>query len=80
MRDPKLNRPLAIKVLPEATAADAERRARFEREPHVLASLNHPNIASIFYGLEESDGVRALVLEVLIEPLSNGQRRTVYEL
>ena len=52
-RDTKLNREVALKVLPEAFAANAERMARFEREAQVLASLNHPNIASI-YGLEES--------------------------
>ena len=52
-RDSKLNREVAIKVLPEAFACDADRMARFEREAKVLASLNHPNIAAI-YGLEES--------------------------
>ena len=51
-RDAKLNRDVAIKVLPEAVAEDAERLARFEREAQVLASLNHPHIAAI-YGLEE---------------------------
>jgi len=63
-RDPKLEREVAIKVLPEAFAADAERLARFEREAKVLAQLAHPNIASIF-GLEESGGVRALVMELV---------------
>ena len=58
--DTKLKREVAIKVLPEAFAADADRLARFEREAQVLAQLQHPNIASI-YGLEESNGVRALV-------------------
>ena len=62
--DPKLRREVAIKVLPEAFAADAERLARFEREAQVLAQLQHPNIASI-YGLEESSGVRALVMELV---------------
>ena len=57
----------AIKVLPEEFAQDAERLARFEREAKLLASLNHPNIASI-YGLEESDGVTALVLELVEGP------------
>jgi hypothetical protein len=57
--DTKLGRDVALKVLPEAFASDAERMARFEREAHVLASLNHPNIASI-YGLEEADGIRSL--------------------
>jgi predicted Ser/Thr protein kinase len=57
-RDTRLNRDVALKVLPEAFARDAERMARFEREAQVLASLNHPNIAQL-YGLEE----RALVME-----------------
>ena len=52
--DAKLERDVAIKILPEALAHDPERLARFEREAKVLASLNHPNIAAI-YGLEESD-------------------------
>src|SRR6516164_11862186 len=52
-RDTKLNRDVALKVLPEAFARDPARMARFQREAQVLASLNHPNIASI-YGLEES--------------------------
>ncbi len=63
-RDTKLNRDVAIKVLPAAFAQDAERVARFRREAHVLASLNHPNIAAI-HGLEESDGVVALALELV---------------
>ncbi|HEV2063125.1 MAG TPA: protein kinase, partial [Thermoanaerobaculia bacterium] len=63
-RDGKLNRDVAIKVLPEAFALDAERLARFRREAQVLASLNHPHIAAI-YGLEESGGVEALVLELV---------------
>src|SRR5512139_4157736 len=62
--DSKLKREVAIKVLPEAFAADADRLARFEREAQVLAQLQHPNIASI-YGLEEAGGVRALVLELV---------------
>ena len=66
-RDTKLDRDVAIKVLPEEFAQDAERLARFEREAKLLASLNHPNIASI-YGLEESDGVTALVLELVEGP------------
>ncbi len=53
-RDTTLGRDVAIKVLPEAFAKDAERLARFEREARVLASLNHPNIATI-HGLEESE-------------------------
>jgi hypothetical protein len=63
-RDPKLGRDVAIKVLPEMFARDAERMARFQREAKVLASLDHPNIATI-HGLEESDGTRALVMEAL---------------
>ena len=63
-RDTKLRRDVAIKALPEDFAQDQERLARFEREAHLLASLNHPNIASI-YGLEESDGSRCLVLELV---------------
>jgi eukaryotic-like serine/threonine-protein kinase len=66
-RDSKLNRDVALKVLPELFAKDAERMARFQREAQVLASLNHPNIASI-YGLEESGGVRALVMELVEGP------------
>src|SRR5262249_48514383 len=62
-RDTRLGRGGAVKVLPEAFARDPERLARFEREARVLASLNHPNIAAI-YGLEESEGVRFLVLEL----------------
>jgi len=51
-RDPKLGRDVAIKILPDLFAADADRVARFQREAQVLASLNHPHIAQI-YGLEE---------------------------
>ena len=63
-RDTKLNREVAIKILPEAFARDAERLARFEREAQVLASLNHPNIAHI-HGLEESSDGPALVMELV---------------
>ena len=66
-RDAKLNRDVALKVLPEAFTADPDRLARFKREAQVLASLNHPHIGAI-YGLEESDGVRALVLELVEGP------------
>ena len=66
-RDTKLDRDVALKVLPEAFTQDPDRLARFEREAKVLASLNHPNIGSI-YGLEEADGVRALVLELIEGP------------
>ena len=58
---------MALKVLPEAFTSDPDRLARFEREANVLASLNHPNIGSI-YGLEEAEGVRALVLELVEGP------------
>ncbi|MCZ6654927.1 MAG: protein kinase [Planctomycetota bacterium] len=61
-RDSTLDREVAIKVLPESLAGDTERVLRFEREAKTLASLNHPNIASI-YGFEEADGKRFLVLE-----------------
>ena len=66
-KDTKLKREVALKVLPEAFARDAERMARFQREAHVLASLNHPHIASI-YGLEEGNGVRGLVMELVEGP------------
>ncbi len=66
-RDTKLDRDVALKVLPEAFTSDPDRLARFEREAKVLASLNHPNIGSI-YGLEEADGIRALVLELVEGP------------
>ena len=62
--DRKLGRNVAIKVLPEEFAQDNDRVARFEREAKLLASLNHPNIAAI-YGLEESEGTRFLVLELV---------------
>jgi serine/threonine protein kinase len=63
-RDTKLDRDVAIKILPEAFAHDADRLARFQREAKTLASLNHPNIAAI-RGLEESGGVTALVMELV---------------
>ncbi len=74
--DPRLRRPVAIKVLPDAFAADPERLARFEREARLLATLTHPNIAGI-YGLEEDQGRRFLVLEfvegeTLAERLARG--------
>jgi Tol biopolymer transport system component len=62
-RDTNLGREVAIKVLPEAFAADAERVARFDREARVLASLNHPNIAAI-YGLERTPAATCLVMEL----------------
>ena len=63
-RDSKLGREVAIKTLPEEFAQDEERLARFEREAKLLASLNHPNIATI-HGLEEDSGTRFLVLELV---------------
>jgi serine/threonine protein kinase len=63
-RDSKLGREVAIKTLPEEFAQDEERLARFEREAKLLASLNHPNIATI-HGLEEDKGIRFLVLELV---------------
>src|SRR5262252_1398786 len=65
--DPKLGRDVAIKVLPDAFARDAEPMARFQREAKVLASLTHPNIASI-YGLEDSGSTRALVMQLAEGP------------
>jgi len=65
--DTKLNRDVALKVLPVAFAANVERLVRFRREAQVLASLNHPGIAAI-YGLEESEGVLALVMELVEGP------------
>ena len=62
--DAKLKRQVAIKVLPPSLSVDADRLARFQREAEVLASLNHPNIAAI-YGLEESGGMTALVMELV---------------
>jgi serine/threonine protein kinase len=66
-RDTKLDRDVALKVLPDHFAHDVERLARFQREAKVLASLNHPNIAAI-HGLEEADGITALVLELVDGP------------
>lgn len=63
-RDTRLNRDVAIKVLPAAFTDDRERLARFEREAQLLAQLHHPNIATVF-GLEEAIGVRALVMELV---------------
>lgn len=63
-RDSKLGRDVAIKVLPEAFAHDPERLIRFQREAKVLASLNHPNIATI-HGLEHSDGTHFLIMELV---------------
>jgi serine/threonine protein kinase len=63
-RDSILEREVALKLLPDLWLADPERRARFDREARLLASLNHPNIGAI-YGVQDSDGVRALVLELV---------------
>src|SRR5579884_1653434 len=63
-KDTRLDREVAVKVLPAAVAQDRERLARFEREAKALASLNHPNIAQI-YGVEESGATRALVMELV---------------
>jgi Tol biopolymer transport system component len=63
-RDARLDREVAIKGMPDALAADADRLARFQREAKVLASLNHPNIGGI-HGLEEADGRHYLILEYI---------------
>ena len=63
-RDTKLGRDVAIKILPQIFTSDPERLARFEREARMLAALNHPHIGAI-YGLEDVDGVPALVLELV---------------
>jgi serine/threonine-protein kinase len=62
--DSRLKRQVALKILPEAVAADPERLARFQREAEVLASLNHPHIAAL-YGIEEAAGTQALVMELV---------------
>src|SRR5271169_2946308 len=66
-RDTRLNRDVALKVIPEVFAANADRMARFEREAKLLASLNHPHIAAI-YGLEESSSTDALIMEMVEGP------------
>jgi eukaryotic-like serine/threonine-protein kinase len=66
-RDPRLNRDVALKVLPGALSADPERLARFEREAQMLAALNHSNIGAI-HGLEDAEGRQALVLELVEGP------------
>ena len=66
-RDTKLNRDVALKILPLAFASDPDRLARFEREAQVLASLNHPHVGAI-YGFENSAELRALVLELVEGP------------
>src|SRR5207302_7589546 len=66
-RDTKLNRDVALKILPATFASDPDRLARFHREAQVLASLNHPHIAGI-YAFEDSGDVHALVLELVEGP------------
>ncbi len=66
-RDTKLNRDVALKILPTEFALDAERLARFKREAQVLATLNHQNIAHI-HGYEDADGAPALVLDLVDGP------------
>src|SRR5574338_606476 len=63
-RDPRLRRDVALKILPDIVAADPDRLARFAREAHILASLNHPHVAAV-YGFEDAAPVRALVLELV---------------
>jgi serine/threonine protein kinase len=65
--DTNLKRAVAIKVLPTSVAGDVDRLARFQREAEVLASLNHPHIATI-YGLERTPGMTALVMELVEGP------------
>jgi serine/threonine-protein kinase len=79
-RDTKLNRDVALKVIPTSVARDRDRMARFEREAQVLAALNHPNIGQI-YGLEDADDDKTLVLELvdgatLEEKLADGPLET----
>jgi serine/threonine protein kinase len=64
VRDTKLDRDVAIKILPETFAHDTDRLVRFQREAKTLASLNHPNIA-IIHGLEQAGDVHALVMELV---------------
>src|SRR5688572_12175015 len=71
-RDSKLNRDVALKLLPTAFASDPDRLARFRREARALAALNHPHVGAI-YGIEESDGRQALVLE-LVEGVTLAER------
>ena len=66
-RDTKLNRVVALKILPDAFAADSDRLVRFRREAQVLASLNHPNIAHL-YGFEDAGSTHALVMELVDGP------------
>src|ERR1051325_10695233 len=78
--DSKLGRDVALKLLPEGYARDPERLARFKREAKLLASLNHPNIATI-YGLEEANGAHFLVMEMVGgETLADQVRRGPVEM
>ena len=61
-RDPRLEREVAIKVLPEELCCDPEHMARLEREARMLAALDHPNVATV-HGLEEAEGIRFLVMQ-----------------
>src|SRR5262245_8536673 len=63
-RDTKLHREVALKTLPEELSGQPERLTRLKQEAHILASLNHPGIATL-YGLEESDGVPVLAMELV---------------
>ncbi len=65
--DSRLNRDVALKIVPAALASDEQRMARFEREAQLLAALNHPHIATI-HGLEEAGATRALVMELVPGP------------
>ncbi len=65
--DTKLNRDVALKILPERFASDTQRMGRFQREAQVLASLSHPNIGHI-YGIEDAGATKALVLELIEGP------------
>ena len=65
--DTKLNRDVALKILPEQFASDAQRMGRFQREAEVLASLDHPNIGQI-YGIEDAGQTKALVLQLIEGP------------
>ncbi len=65
--DTKLNRDVALKILPQQFASDSQRMARFQREAEVLASLDHPNIGQI-YGIEEAGQTKALVLQLIEGP------------
>ena len=64
-RDTKLGREVALKVLPRGVATDPERLARFRREAHLLAALNHAHIAQV-HGFEDSTGIHAVVMELAL--------------